>query len=328
MKKNIAVIGAGISGVYVAKELSKIADITVFEKSRGFGGRMSTRTRGDYQFDHGAQYFTARTKSFQQFLEPFARNGIISKWKPKIVGIEKGGAPKVRNLNPDTPFYVPVPKMSGFCRHLASELDVRLQTKIDKIINDGDKLSLYAGDDFLGQFDWVICAIPSHQVAEIMPECFSYMNEIKNIKMQGCYSLMRGFKPPLDIKWDAASVNGYDISWVAVNSTKPERPTKYSIIAHSTNEWAEDNIEANLEESKLHLMSELSDITGLDLTSADHIDLHRWRYANARKQKGQKAYIDFDNNLAACGDWSIEGKIEAAFNSACHIVESMKDKLE
>jgi renalase len=328
MKKKIAIIGAGISGIYVAKKLSKIADITVFEKSRGFGGRMSTRTRGDYQFDHGAQYFTARTKSFQQFLEPFVSNGIISKWKPNIVGIEKGGDPKVSNLNPDTPFYVPVPKMSGFCRYLASDLDVNLETKIDKIMKDGGKWSLYTSDGSLGQFNWVICALPSHQVPEIMPGCFSYMNEIRNIKMQGCYSLMLGFKSPLDIKWDAASVNGYDISWVAVNSIKPERPKKYSIIAHSTNQWAEDNIESSPEKVISHLISELSDIIGLDLASSDHIDLHRWRYANARKQTGQKAYIDFDNNLAACGDWCIEGKVEAAFNSACHIVESINNKLD
>lgn len=328
MKKKIAVIGTGISGVYVAKELSKTADVTVFEKSRGFGGRMSTRTRGEYQFDHGAQYFTAKSREFKSFLETFLNNGNISKWSPNIVGIEKGVTPQVTTLNPDRSFYVATPRMSGFCRHLASDLDVRLETKIDKITNDGGKWNLYTGDDCLGQFDWVICAVPSHQVAEIMPKCFAYRNEIKNIKMQGCYSLMLGFKSPLDIKWDAASVNGYDINWVAVNSIKPERPKKYSIIAHSTNQWAEDNIESSPEKVTSHLISELSDIIGLDLASSDHIDLHRWRYANARKQTGQKAYIDFDNNLAACGDWCIEGKVEAAFNSACHIVESINNKLD
>jgi predicted NAD/FAD-dependent oxidoreductase len=328
MKKKIAVIGAGISGVYVAKELSKIADMKVFEKSRGFGGRMSTRTRDDYQFDHGGQYFTARGKQFHNFLQPYINNGNICKWNPNIVRIEKEHNPKITNLSPDIPFYVPVPKMSGFCRHLASDLNVCLETKIDKIIKKGNKWNLYQGDKDLGSFDWVICAIPSHQVAEIMPKCFSYMNKIRNIKMQGCYSLMLGFMSPLDIKWDAASVNGYDISWVAVNSTKPERPKQYSVIAHSTNEWAERNIDIDPEKVKSHLMSELSEIIGQNLTSADHIDLHRWRYANARKQKGKKAYIDFDSNLAACGDWCIEGKVEAAFNSACHIVELIKNKLD
>ena len=68
MKNRIAVIGAGISGIYVAKELSKFAQVTVFEKSRGFGGRMSTRTRDDFEFDHGAQYFTVKSNEFNDFL--------------------------------------------------------------------------------------------------------------------------------------------------------------------------------------------------------------------------------------------------------------------
>lgn len=327
MRKKVAVIGAGMSGVYIAKELSKIVDVTLFEKARGFGGRMSTRTKKNYQFDHGAQYFTAKNREFQRFLEPFIKNGTIAKWSPNIVGIEKNATPQITTLTHSVPFYIPKPKMSGFCRYIASDLVFQLTTKIDKITKDGDKWALYASSDFLGKFDWVICAIPSHQVTDIMPQNFKYISEIKNIHMQGCYSLMLGFQSPLAIYWDAATLKGYDVSWAAVNSSKPERGIEYSIIAHSTNKWAEDNIDADPEKVKKHLMLELSDVIGQDLKSADHIDLHRWRYANVEKQQGQKAYIDFDNNLVACGDWCIEGRIEAAFNSACYVLESIKKQM-
>jgi renalase len=36
----IAIIGAGISAITIAKNLKKIAKVSVFEKSRGVGGRM------------------------------------------------------------------------------------------------------------------------------------------------------------------------------------------------------------------------------------------------------------------------------------------------
>lgn len=327
MKKKIALIGTGIAGIYAARELSGIAEVTIFEKSRGFGGRMSTRTRGEYQFDHGAQYFTARTKSFQKFLSKFINNGSIFEWSPNLVEVKKEGGPKFLDLESDEPFYVPTPRMSSFCRYLASELNVNLETKVDKIIKENNKWTIYQDSKSLGEFDWVICAIPSHQVIEVMPDCFIYKNEITNIKMQGCYSLMLGYNSPLNIKWDAAKVNGYDISWVAINSIKPERSSKYSIISHSTNEWAENNIEANQEDVKSHLISELSDIMELDLTTADHIDLHRWRYANIKKQSNKDSYVDFDNKLAACGDWCIEGRIEAAFLSAKNLVDSIKHEL-
>lgn len=40
--KRIAIIGAGLSGLVLARQLASNADITVFEKARGVGGRMST----------------------------------------------------------------------------------------------------------------------------------------------------------------------------------------------------------------------------------------------------------------------------------------------
>jgi len=40
---SIAIIGSGLSGLVLAGELRNIANIKVFEKSRGIGGRMATR---------------------------------------------------------------------------------------------------------------------------------------------------------------------------------------------------------------------------------------------------------------------------------------------
>ena len=53
----IAVIGAGIAGLACARELARAdAKVTVFEKSRGLGGRLGTRRQGNFAFDHGAQF--------------------------------------------------------------------------------------------------------------------------------------------------------------------------------------------------------------------------------------------------------------------------------
>ena len=56
----VAIIGAGISGLSAARTLQDHGlTVTVFDKSRGVGGRMSTRrTDQGTTFDHGAQYFT------------------------------------------------------------------------------------------------------------------------------------------------------------------------------------------------------------------------------------------------------------------------------
>lgn len=65
--KQIAIVGAGTAGLAAAQRLRKPdLVITLFDKSRGLGGRMATRRIEDLQFDHGAQYFTAKGPRFNQ----------------------------------------------------------------------------------------------------------------------------------------------------------------------------------------------------------------------------------------------------------------------
>ena len=44
----IAIIGAGISSITIAQNLKKIATVSIFEKSRGVGGRMALRRSAPY----------------------------------------------------------------------------------------------------------------------------------------------------------------------------------------------------------------------------------------------------------------------------------------
>ena len=56
-KRNIAVIGAGISGLCCAYELTKAGyDVTVFEKEDYIGGRMASRVKDGLPFDIGADH--------------------------------------------------------------------------------------------------------------------------------------------------------------------------------------------------------------------------------------------------------------------------------
>ena len=115
----IAIIGAGLSGLTAAHGLKDIADVTVFEKARGVGGRMSTRYADPYQFDHGAQYFTARSDAFKGFLKSHIDSGLIQPWEPKIVTLEKGKKPYKRDWF--EPHYVAVPRMNMLVKELAKD---------------------------------------------------------------------------------------------------------------------------------------------------------------------------------------------------------------
>ena len=90
VKPTIAIIGAGLSGLSLANGLKENDSVTIFLKAGGVGGRLSTRYADNFHFDHGAQFFTARSKSLQRVLKPFIEKQIVQEWHSKIVTLEVG----------------------------------------------------------------------------------------------------------------------------------------------------------------------------------------------------------------------------------------------
>ena len=87
----VAVIGAGLAGLHAARRLHDAgAEVRVFDKARGSGGRMSTRRTDFGAFDHGAQYFTARDPRFRAQVEKWVASGAAAPWPGKVVRLAEG----------------------------------------------------------------------------------------------------------------------------------------------------------------------------------------------------------------------------------------------
>jgi predicted NAD/FAD-dependent oxidoreductase len=322
--KRIAIIGAGIAGLALAREIHGLADVRVFEKSRGYGGRMATRQAKPYQFDHGAQFFTAKSGHFAGFLEPYIAAGHVARWDAEFVEIESDNIICRRNWKDGPPHYVCVPQMNVLAKQMAVDLDVVFETLVTRIVAMGSRWRLEGEDQSsLGEFDWVALAIPPKQALDLMPGSFAGLDTIATKQMLGCYSLMLGFKQALPLDWQAAFVSDADISWISNDSSKPGRPDCYSLLVHSTNRWAEQNIEADQETVVAYLQAELERVIRRDVSSADHVALQRWRYANIKKQNGANYLIDPDRQLAAVGDWCIHGRIESAYLSGFGLAQEL-----
>ena len=77
-----AVVGGGLAGFTAAHQLNKAGHhVQVFEKSRGRGGRLSTRRMADWQVDHGTQYFTVRSDLFKAEVERWQQLGWVVPWQ-------------------------------------------------------------------------------------------------------------------------------------------------------------------------------------------------------------------------------------------------------
>ncbi|MEL7539466.1 MAG: NAD(P)-binding protein [Pseudomonadota bacterium] len=306
----IAIIGAGLAGLTIANRLADAHDIVVLEKARGPGGRMSTRRADPFAFDHGAQYFTAETEPFQAFLAELEDKGLVSPW-PQI--IELTGGARVS----DKSKYVAQPSMNAICKFLAKGLDVRTQSHATGFVGnaDGWYVEIKSGPP-LGPFDWIISTAPAEQTAALMPANFTGQAVLPNVRMSGCFALMLGFDTALDLSWQGLKSGAAPIGWLAVNSQKPGRPDAYSLLIQSDNAWADANLEAPLSVVQEALLRAASELTTVDLSTAEHQVLHRWRYASTPVPAGVPFLIDPAQRLAACGDWCLGSKVEAAFSSA------------
>jgi predicted NAD/FAD-dependent oxidoreductase len=322
----IAIIGAGLSGLSVAHLLKDYADITLFEKARGVSGRSSTRRDEPYFFDHGAQYFTARTKQFLDFIQPFLNQGIIERWNPRYVKFKGNQIIQRRNWCDEEPRYVGVPGMNHVAKFLAEGLNIHINTRIASLNHQGTwQLTDGQGQKYHG-FDWVISTLPSPQALELLPVSFAYHSYLSVIKMHACFSLMLGFEQSLPLDFEAAHVTDADLSWIAVNSHKPQRSDLFTLMVHSSEDYANAHINVEFHQVMQHLINETSHIIGQDVNKANYKNIHGWRYANNADKK-QKSPTFFDQNLklAACGDWCFGGRVEGAFTSAYNLSKQIKE---
>jgi renalase len=326
--KKVAIIGAGISGLNLAKKFKEQnIEYIVFEKARGVGGRMSTRRAEDFAFDHGAQCFTARTNEFKNFISPYQKQGIIEEWKGKVISIEEGK--KVEKRIWFEQHLVASPAMNSLCKGLAKDLNVKLETEVTPIKNHNGKWQLISKtNDDLGEFDWVISTAPPAQTYNLMPDEFAHKNNISDIKMHVNFAVMLGFDEQLNIPWIAAKIRNSKIKWVSINSSKPSRNTNNTcIVIHSKDSWADKNKDVPVADVQQILLDEFAKLTGIEVKDANFVTTHRWLYSIVASTEKIKGYVDLDNNLAACGDWCLTSRIEEAWISSEYVYNNIIQKI-
>lgn len=323
----IAIIGAGISGLTLAQELRAHAEVTVFEKARGVGGRMSTRYADPFYFDHGAQFFTARTAAFQKFLTPLIANGVVREWKPKLVGLRPGNDPYDRFWF--EPHYVACPHMNALCKYLATNLEIRVGTEIAPMVRTADAWELHSTQrEMLGTFDDVISTAPPAQTDRLFNGHIPAHAPLPSVQIKACYALMLGLSGPWNHHWQAATVDNSPIGWMALNTSKPGREQHgTSLILHATADWSEQKMESETAAVEQEMLSALGALIG-PIPEIAYSALHRWRYALVENDTAHGPYHVPDLGMSAVGDWtSAAGRIEAAWQQSIKLSAIYKKRL-
>ncbi|MEM7097904.1 MAG: NAD(P)-binding protein [Pseudomonadota bacterium] len=303
MENRVGIIGAGIAGAWLANQLNQSGhDVVVFEKSRGLGGRMATRRLDDIAFDHGAQFFTARTDAFKTVVK--AHRDVVVDWQPKVVTLGDVTRPFKRDWF--EPHYLCHPSMGELCRRLLKNISVESQFEVNRLEKIDSGWQAYNQDGKATKLSWVISTAPAEQTQRLLPAA-----PLDDVAYSPCFALMGYLESPPN--FGAAVVKGRPVDWIAVSSTRPERKEKPGFVAHATPEWSLTNFEQDREVLTEQLTAAVS---GLGLQLGSIAALHRWRYARVNVTHSESFWIDRTQQVAACGDWGVGPRVEDAFTSA------------
>ncbi len=311
---DVAVIGAGLSGVTVGRALHAAGwPVTVFEKSRGPGGRMSTRrTAAGETFDHGAQYFTARDALFQEQVRWWMEAGLVAEWHGVIGTLERG---RVTKSEREQVRYVGVPAMGAGVRQYAETLRTRYETRVERVERAGSKWKLTADSgEVLGEYGAVVVAVPAPQAVPLLAGAPELAARAATVRMEPCQAVMARFEARVPLEVDGAFVHGSPLSWIARDTSKPGRPEGERWVLHGSPEASREYLERAPEVVTARWVEAFVEATGVDVRPVEAV-AHRWRYALPSPALEEPALFDATLGIGACGDWCGGPRVEGAFLS-------------
>lgn len=316
--KTIAIIGAGLAGLSCAVRLTALGhQVELFEKSRGPAGRMSTKRGEGWAADHGAQYFTARDPLFIEQVKKWVADQTVALWTPEIKVYE---AKQWSTFQSQDLRYVGTPAMNTPAKQLAKGLVLHANQTIDALSRKDGHWFLHSAEagDIAKGFDELILAIPEPQALTLAQHLNPDIQTIAGqSNMKGCWTLMARFEQRPEVPFEAAFVNQEIISWVARNSSKPQRTGQESWTIQANPLWSQEFIELGKEDVADQMLACAKKL-GLDCTGAE-ISMHRWRYASGSTTATLGFYSNPALHLGICGDWLNGGRVEGAWLSGYHL---------
>ncbi len=318
---SIAVIGGGMAGLSCARALTDQRFIVkVFDKGREPGGRIATQQIASYQFDDGAQYFTARDPRFQREVNAWLADGLAAEWTGRVCILENGtvsaGEQKTR--------YVGIPEMSTITRGLAGACHILSDIQVTHIHKEGKQWRLFAATgESLGDYDVAVVALPAPQAVALLGEAPSLAARVASVKISGCWAVMLAFEQRLDLPFDGALVQASALSWIARNNSKPGRSLAECWVLHGAPTWSDEHIDAAPEQVIAWLSDAFCQATLSYAVQPIFAAAHHWRYALPTILLEETCLFDLTLAIGVCGDWCAGPRVEGAFLSGVTLADQI-----
>ena len=315
----IAVIGAGLAGAAAARVLRAAgASVTLYDKGRGSGGRLSTRRAktplGEMRFDHGAQYVTAQSDSFAAFLSTAGEAGVAEPWAARLVSIDRAG-----NLDAlrGEPRWIGSPGMSALVKFALDDFNVRHGRRAIRLTGEPGAWTIRFEDDTAeGPFERIALTLPPEQLIDLLArsdgDFARVIADARQAEIAPCWTVMAATEPGFDPGFDGAKLLGGAVRWMALTGARPGGKAG-GVVLQASPDWSEAFLENDADEVARILCEEV--FIRFGMPKPIWSCAHRWRYAMVTRPASSAADISDSGTVGCGGDWRLGGKAECAWRS-------------
>ncbi len=317
---DVAVIGAGLTGLVCAQQLQQLGyGVVVLEKSRGLGGRVATRRLHNTWADHGVAYFSDEGKQTGALVRNWRDRGILHPWINQDFVWTDG------TLHPGevgSQRYVSPLGITAVAKDLSQELDIWRGQRVEAIAPTANHTWALTLAPVPGEpireltARAVVITAPAPQTADLLdPLRFQgvsadFFSAVQSVIYQANLTAIALYSPTRytdleQVPWRSVRLNHPQLAWVVLDSSKQLNPPQPVMVLHGSAQIADRFLDAaDLEPAGRLLLDSAASSLLPWLAEPDAIQLHRWRYALPQNPLPQACLSTTSPLPLVCGgDW-------------------------
>jgi len=325
MSREVVVVGAGVAGLSCARELAAAGrEVLVVDRARGVGGRCATHRLEGMAFDVGVSFLHGRDPAFLAAVREAAPQRIEG-WPRTIRGAGRPCQPEAFQAGEQR---IALPEgITAFPKHLARDLPIRLEARLERIDLSGERLRLLleGGEELRARH--VVLALAPEQVLRVLDGVGEIPLALASIRalLEGSasepsLSLCAAYAPGVPSPaWDAwYPEDSRVVQFLGNESGKRDAPPFTGLVIQARPAWARQHLAD--EGWPAALLAEAGRVAGEWAAHPVARHAHRWRFARsdlAAELSGPVLIrLPSGCSLGFCGDrFAPGGGVEAAWVS-------------
>ena len=294
MVYDVIIIGAGLSGSFIARKINRSGlNTLLIEKSTTFGGRLSTKAVGEGIADYGCQYLSPKSNDLSNLIEELENKYIVKKTK----------------INDSNHTYIAPYGMNKIPQFLSLGINTILNQKVVSLKKTKSNWTVKTNAYEIKSRS-IILTMPIDQAIKLIEPLKNIIEELPNPKYESFFTSTFQSNKQISSDIIRSEINA---PWICNNSQKGLLNNKNIFTINFSNDFSNKLLGLNQDQRHNMINQQLKH---LGFNSYSNLSLHFWKYAFSKEQNNPSHFFDKDEMVGICGDSFSVGQADGAIVSA------------